>query len=73
MNLAVFPIILITLEMIYQLFMKMDIKFKDKDEDLSQEEFQERIRAGEWLVVIDDLVLDVSKYARYHPGGMFLI
>ena len=61
MNLAVFPIILITLEMIYQWFMKMDIKFKDKDEDLSQEEFQERIRAGEWLVLVDDLVLDVSK------------
>jgi hypothetical protein len=37
------------------------------------EEFAERVENGQQLVVLDDLVLDVSRYKRYHPGGQFTI
>ena len=32
-----------------------------------------RVQKGESLVILDDLVLDVSKYASEHPGGTFLL
>jgi NAD(P)H-flavin reductase len=37
------------------------------------EEFERRLRIGVQLVILDDLVLDVSEFALYHPGGKFVI
>lgn len=36
-------------------------------------EFEARLRKGEKLVILDDLVLDIAEFARYHPGGKFVI
>lgn len=40
---------------------------------MSNFELDTRIRQGEALIVLDDLILDVSEYQFYHPGGKFVI
>jgi cytochrome b involved in lipid metabolism len=36
-------------------------------------EFEERLHKGEQLVILEDLVLDISEYKEDHPGGQFLV
>lgn len=31
------------------------------------------MKKGEALCILDDMVLDISKYMKNHPGGKFLI
>jgi cytochrome b involved in lipid metabolism len=40
---------------------------------VTREEFDQRIDEGEELVVLDDMILDVSEFKSEHPGGRFLI
>jgi len=40
---------------------------------MSSEEFYERVKRGEKLVLLNDMVLNVSKYMFNHPGGKFVI
>jgi cytochrome b involved in lipid metabolism len=40
---------------------------------MSVHEFDESIRRGEKLWVLDDLVLDLKEFASKHPGGAFAI
>ena len=42
-------------------------------EVITEKQFEMRIKAGEKLWILDDLVLDLSEYAQCHPGGTFLI
>jgi len=37
------------------------------------EKFNSRVQAGEKLVILDDLVLDIDKYMWDHPGGTFAL
>lgn len=37
------------------------------------EEFNARVARGEQLVILDDMVLDVTKFQWEHPGGTFSI
>lgn len=37
------------------------------------DEFQEWVKGGKQLVTIDNLVLDIGKYAQIHPGGKFAL
>lgn len=37
------------------------------------DEFREKIKKGEKLVILDDMVLDVSGFMRNHAGGQFVI
>lgn len=49
-------------------------KFVNKSEKImSMDEFDYRVQAGEKLVLLDDMVIDVTKFAYSHPGGQFLI
>jgi cytochrome b involved in lipid metabolism len=41
--------------------------------NISIEDFNIRIRKGEELVILDDMVLDISKYKFKHPGGKFVM
>jgi hypothetical protein len=34
-------------------------------------DFKKRVAGGEQLVIVDDLVLDISKFKLSHPGGKF--
>jgi len=40
---------------------------------ITREEFDYRVDKGEELVILDDLVLDISKYKFEHPAGAFLL
>ena len=40
---------------------------------MTHAEFEKNIKNGEKLVILDDFVLDISRYGDYHPGGAFLI
>ena len=40
---------------------------------MSRVEFAEAIRDGQKLVLIDNLVLDVTQFLEHHPGGKFVI
>ena len=40
---------------------------------MTVKEFRQRVRDGEKLTLLDDMVLDVSSYAHFHPGGSFVI
>ena len=45
----------------------------DPKTTISRNEFNERIKKGDKLVLLDNLVLDVSRYQFSHPGGKFVI
>ena len=47
--------------------------FKYPTRVMDEEELEKRLMEGESLCLLDDLVLDIGEYARYHPGGAFLI
>ncbi|CDW77349.1 cytochrome b5-like heme steroid binding domain containing protein [Stylonychia lemnae] len=49
------------------------VPFIDKKIEMSSEEFYDRIKRGEKLVLLNDMVLNVSKYQFNHPGGKFVI
>jgi len=40
---------------------------------ISSQEFQSRVKKGEKLVLLDDMVLDVTRFMFNHPGGKFVI
>ena len=40
---------------------------------MDEDELEEALLDGESLCLLDDLVLDIGEYAKYHPGGAFLI
>ena len=60
-------------EIIFQIFKRRKFTFKNADYTMSREEFRKHCEEGEDLVILDDLVLNVSNFARYHPGGFFSI
>ena len=37
------------------------------------DEFKKRVAQGEQLVILEDLICDVSKYQFSHPGGQFVL
>ena len=40
---------------------------------MTEEEFEKRVKEGEKLVVLDNMVLDIGSYIYAHPGGSFLL
>ena len=40
---------------------------------MTEEELEKRIAKGEKLMVLDNMIIDVSSFAYTHPGGQFLI
>jgi cytochrome b involved in lipid metabolism len=40
---------------------------------MDEDELEARLQDGEPLCLLDDLILDIGEYAKYHPGGAFLI
>lgn len=65
---------LIVLEIRHQLFMRQFVKFTTPLVSITEEEFYAITRRGKrHLLLLDDLVLDATDYAPYHPGGKFII
>jgi cytochrome b involved in lipid metabolism len=40
-------------------------------QEISAAEFSAQVAKGEKLVILEDLVLDVSRFMEEHPGGRF--
>ena len=40
---------------------------------ITEADFHKRVEGGEKLIVLDDVVLDVSAYMKHHPGGQFVL
>lgn len=40
---------------------------------MTEEEFEKRVKDGEKLVILDNMVIDIGGYAYAHPGGSHLI
>jgi cytochrome b involved in lipid metabolism len=40
---------------------------------MTRQEFEANILAGDKLVLLDNLVLDVAEFINHHPGGKFVI
>ena len=40
---------------------------------MSLAEFEDKVKDGEQLCILDDLVLDLTEYRHRHPGGAFLL
>jgi cytochrome b involved in lipid metabolism len=52
---------------------RRETPFVNPEKEMSWLELEERIAKGEKLVILDNLVLDVSEYRFSHPGGKFVI
>ena len=40
---------------------------------MEREEFENLVKKGRKLVILDDMVLDVAKFLTCHPGGYFVL
>ena len=73
----------VILEAIYRMKLRKEAPFDVKKLNSNQvsgeerrvtvSEFKKRIENGEYLVILDDLVLDVRRFVDDHPGGKFSI
>lgn len=73
LNIALMLGIAAIFEICYQYVKKNEDSLVYPNLNISEATFEERIKNGEKLVVLDNMVLDVSSFAYSHPGGQFLI
>jgi len=69
-----FVVPLIFMEVRHQIYQRKHIQFVNPMAEITEEEFYGITRRNKrHLVILDDLVLDATDYAPYHPGGKFII
>jgi cytochrome b involved in lipid metabolism len=51
----------------------VEIQFKSPPTKVSHHQYMEMVEAGHDVAVIDDLVVDLTKYHFHHPGGAFVL
>jgi len=63
------------LEIVFRLWRNKSgaLTSKDPVKTITSFEYEELVKEGKQLCILDDLVLDVGRYASRHPGGKFLI
>jgi len=64
---------MIGLELRRRVEMKQETPYETPVQTVNSAEFEERVANGEQLVILDDMVLDISDFKGDHPGGQFLI
>ena len=72
-ELIVFFVLIALFETFFQLYRRKEQPFRPITDTISRTEFDARVNGGEQLLLLDDMVLDVSKFKSEHPGGQFLI
>jgi cytochrome b involved in lipid metabolism len=65
--------VIILLEWRHQKILSEEVPYVLPALVINLEEFERRLHHGEKLVILDDLVLDVSEFYKVHPGGKFVI
>jgi hypothetical protein len=73
LNSSIYLVLL--LEAIYQLtkYLEDDFGVNKIKTIITLDEFESRIVDGEKLVILEDMILDISTFAYAHPGGAFLL
>jgi hypothetical protein len=64
-----FFVLVIAFEILFQIYRKREQPFSEIGEVMTREDFDRRIRGGERLCILDDLVLNVETFRADHPGG----
>ena len=72
-QMAVFYGLFLILEISFQIFKRKKFQFKEPSYTMSREEFRRNCEEGKELVILDDLVLNVGQFAKFHPGGYYAI
>ncbi|CDW80902.1 cytochrome b5-like heme steroid binding domain containing protein [Stylonychia lemnae] len=70
-NIVIYILLWVLIEIMYQVFLRRESPFKSSMIKITVQEFESRVQSGQKLVLLDDFVLDVSKYMPNHPGGKF--
>ena len=52
---------------------KVPLTLKNHSDAMSRDVFDRAVQNGEKLVILDDLVLDVTEFINVHPGGRFTL
>ena len=60
-------------EVAFHIYRRKKFSLKNPQLTMTRDDFRKNCEAGQELVILDDLVLDVGDFARYHPGGYFSI
>jgi hypothetical protein len=53
----------------YRLYRRKESPYREIEERMTVKEYESRIRGGEALCILDDMVLNVENFASSHPGG----
>ena len=63
------------LEVKHQMFLKRDLQFRIEtaSQIYTEAEVQREVKAGRFLVILNEMVLDVGEYCKHHPGGQFVL
>ena len=69
LHMTVMALIVFSLEFRYQQSLKSQEPFTKDVLTITLEDFNARIRNGEKLVLLDDLILDIEAFIGEHPGG----
>ena len=73
-SLILFFLVILCAETYYQIIKRRPAVFDNQRQfSIGINQLNERLAIGQELVVLDDLVLDISKYKFYHPGGLFVL
>lgn len=72
-HIGLFVLAVIGFEAYLRYSKKREDPFEAPENSITRDEFEERVSEGEQLVLLDDLVLDVSGFKSEHPGGQFLV
>ena len=72
-NCGLFYAALLIYEIIFRILSKkpLDVSALNDLPSMSVEEFENRICRGEQLVLLGNLILDISKFKLCHPAGAF--
>lgn len=75
-NLLIFFGTLIIGEFIHQRRLRTEVQFKSEEDfeySMSRSDFTRNVKNGQKLVIVDNLVVDVSEFLSVHPGGRFVL
>ena len=61
------------MEIVHQLKLRREVPFIRPEAAMSKTEFEKAIANGRKLVLLDELVLDITKFIDQHPGGRFVL
>lgn len=66
-------LIIVIIEIWYRKMMAEHVEFVKPTVIMTEAEFEQKVKNGEELWILDDLVLNLKDFTRWHPGGEFTL